>query len=552
MTFIDTKYYFLLCYFLTFLLLYFSLFSRKLISSSLYLLLVVILFFVSRIFVIFFNRQLNPDESHMITQAFTLSHFPVAWKSIDPTTGGPLLSYLLIVPTYFGFIFDYVNAHFLATVYLAGSLVFTFLAIKNWYGARTAQASILPVLTVLSFTQNAEFLHYSSELLSILIISISLYFYSKISLQSSRSALLCFLTGLLLGCIPFAKLQAVPMGFVVGIFVLLEVARFQHSYAKAIWLVAGSVTFPILFVGFLWLNGALENMVNFYIVGNLSYDHSYMSTTGRLVKFLYVSFNLEKTISLFLLLMLPALVFFTQFIPKRYAFLKNRHLIFLCVYLFSCIYAIAKSGAFFPHYYLFLFFTATLVHAYFIQIIYKKGITAFPVMQSVLVILTIIIIKQGTGFNYEMRINDAMVSTNYPLVNRELENSEISKVIKKFSSPKDFLVIWGWGGEYYVQSQRMQGTMLNHRDTSVEYDLGNARALYVSDIARTKPKVFIDINSREDEQQYIYEKFPALKLYIDTHYNYYGKVDKGRIFIRKDVPLLKKAVEKPAAVSAML
>ena len=540
MNFIDTKYYFLLTYFLTFVLLYFALFSRRQVNISIFLILLVVLFFLCRVFVILFNRQLNPDESQMITQALTLREYPIVWKSVDPTTGGPLLSYMLILPTFFGFGFDYINAHFLAAVYLAGAMVFTFLAAKNWYGPRVAQISILPVLIILSFTINAEFLHYSSELLSILLISIALYFYSAITLQAKQTKLLCFLTGLFLGCVPFAKLQAAPIGFVVGLFVLIEVIRFQHSYSKALFLIIGSLTFPLLFCLFLGLNGALDNMITFYIKGNLSYDHSYMSNTGRLIKFLYVSFNLEKSISLYLLLLLPALSILTQFIPKKYPVLKNRHLIFLTLYLFSCIYSIAKSGAFFPHDYQFLFFTGTIVYAYFIHIIFKNSTRSFAVVQAGLIIVVIVIIKQGPGFNYEMRINNSMTSTDYGLGHSELKNSEIAQVIKRYSSAEDFIVIWGWGSDYYVEAQRMQGTMLNHRDFSTDLNLPHARAQYVSDIARTRPKVFIDINHREDEQEYIYEKFPALKQYVDAHYNFYGKVEKARIFIRKDVPFVKK------------
>ena len=72
-----------------------------------YLVLGIVLLVFMRLPVIVFNRELNQDESQMLSHAITLLQDPVYWRSVDGTTIGPLDNYLLVLPKLLGFQLDY-------------------------------------------------------------------------------------------------------------------------------------------------------------------------------------------------------------------------------------------------------------------------------------------------------------------------------------------------------------------------------------------------------------------------------------------------------------
>src|SRR4051795_7991380 len=51
---------------------------------------------------IVFDRRLHIDEAQMTAQAITAASHPIPWKSFDPTTSGPLNTYVLLLPHLFG------------------------------------------------------------------------------------------------------------------------------------------------------------------------------------------------------------------------------------------------------------------------------------------------------------------------------------------------------------------------------------------------------------------------------------------------------------------
>jgi hypothetical protein len=97
----------------------------KSIPTRAYLLTGVVLLVFMRLPVIVFNRELNQDESQMLSHAVTLFQNPVYWRSVDGTTIGPLDNYLLVIPKLFGFQLDYSAARYGAAV-CRGRMAFAF------------------------------------------------------------------------------------------------------------------------------------------------------------------------------------------------------------------------------------------------------------------------------------------------------------------------------------------------------------------------------------------------------------------------------------------
>mgnify|MGYP002261305658 CR=1 FL=1 len=103
--------------------------------------------------------------------------------------------------------------------WMAVSLVFVFsyLTIRRMSGRFSGILFSLPLAVFFAFNENNEFQHYSSELVSAVLLTASM-FLVPLATEGRSGALLwrSLGCGLLLGGVPFAKLQAVPMAFVIG------------------------------------------------------------------------------------------------------------------------------------------------------------------------------------------------------------------------------------------------------------------------------------------------------------------------------------------------
>ena len=136
----------------------------------------------------------------------------------------------------------------------------------------------LPLVAFYSLTNAAEFLHYSSELLPVLIITIALFitvclFYKGVS-SNFRYMLLLGVLGLLLGSVPFAKIQAFPIALTIATFVLLFLLECRaHGGRRGslmIYVVAGF--FPALLFFFpLVAAGDFHHFWNSYIIWSTLY-----------------------------------------------------------------------------------------------------------------------------------------------------------------------------------------------------------------------------------------------------------------------------------------
>ena len=156
----------------------------------------------------------------MAANALRVLHHGAGWRNLDGTTVGPLNSQVLTWPTLLGEEVSLVSVRL--TAWMAVSLVFVFstLAIRRMSGRFNAILFSLPLLAFFAFNESNEFQHYSSELLPIVLLSASMFLVPLVAEGGCAGlrwrSLAC---GLLLGAVPFAKLQAVPVALVIGGFV---------------------------------------------------------------------------------------------------------------------------------------------------------------------------------------------------------------------------------------------------------------------------------------------------------------------------------------------
>ena len=180
-------------------------------------------------------RELNQDESQMLSQAMKFLVDPRPWIAVDPGTCGPLNSYLISVFLWIGFKPGFVLVHMLASVLVCLQVLVAYLTLRR-LGSQTAAAAgrfpdgallrtcnpcLLPALCERAAAQPAidgRLLHSSW------------YGWTTLLDASAGAQLsLLFFGGLALGTAPWCKLQAVPITGALGLVVLAAIFRDRGS-----------------------------------------------------------------------------------------------------------------------------------------------------------------------------------------------------------------------------------------------------------------------------------------------------------------------------------
>jgi len=505
----------------------------RLVPERFFICLSILLLIFMRLPVIVFNQELNPDESQMLSHAITLFKDPLYWRSVDGTTIGPLDNYLLVIPRILGFQLNYISARLIGIICSCGSLLFLFFAVKNWFGSTTARTALIFPLVFLSFTQEKDFVHYSSEQLPVFLLSLSLWLLSRITENSGSLKRNALFLGLIAGCIPFAKLQAVPQAILVvlvALWVCYRRLQLRNDSRPLIMLLLGGLTFPI--ITFIWAYsfGVLTDLIDFYLFGNVIYAQG-NDTVSIPMQFLQLIDQSADFRSFTIILIIPFIAAIIKIFQDSAVRKKNYVVRFTILFLvLASIYAVTKSGNNFTHYLNFCIIPWTLLAAY--------GLPAFRKWHAAFSILILIWFAATDAFYFkkEHRLNSYASSDKSAFM-----ESPVVKALKKYSRPDDYMVVWGWQSSYYVEAQLAQGTAESHSERCIFNHPMRQKYLhrYVSDIERTKPAIVLDAVGKnslwlQDKKTQTIEKFPELYAYIQKNYGFVGSFDDTRLFVRKD------------------
>jgi len=507
----------------------------KKLPLAVFLLLSISLLTLMRLPVLVFNRELNPDESQMLSHAITLYQDPVYWQSVDGTTIGPLDNYLLVIPRIPGFQIDYVSGRVMGFLCVAGALLLLFFTLKNWFGDLSARRIILAPLLFLAFTQEVDFVHYSSEQLSIFLLALATWIFSKTTNHIGDASRNHYSLGLILGVIPFAKLQAVPQAVVITLAAIWVCFRWYQQTKK--WqplamLIAGGMSFPVITLIWAMYHHVLTDLIDFYLLGNVIYAGGSDSASIPVQLFRIVKASPDFSVFACILL-LPVLAGAGS---KIVGFRKSDNLtaLFIPVTIFALlvasIYAVTKSGNAFVHYLNFCIIPWTLLAAYGMKRL-EKWALIIPC-----IFLAWFVSNDAFSYLKERKLNN-FVSVNATA----LKQSPVVKELKKYTHSNDYMVVWGWQCMYYVEAQLAQGTAENHSERSIfKHDMKEKyRSRYLSDMLKTKPAVFIDAVGKnsswvQDRKTQGFESYPALAQYVKANYKFIGDFDHARLYIRKD------------------
>ncbi|MFC5407964.1 hypothetical protein ACFPMF_01495 [Larkinella bovis] len=505
-----------------------------------------------------YNQQLNPDESQMITQAITLLQNPVYWDSVDGTTIGPINSYLLVWPGLFGWPITYFTTRLTGTVLIGFILLFLFAGLRRVVAPQSARIALVVLVLFFSYVIHFDFLHYSSELASLVLLTLGWYYFIRLQAPSgfSNQRLDGLWAGFALGCVPFAKLQSMPSAALIAVAILASLFFLRPCQHRGInppvWFILGLALPTGFVVGCCYYFGVLNRFYTFYIQSNLfnygEYNQylypatrlSFWSKTLRLPVF----FQSETTFLpffLFVLLLSAATVWII--LIKRQPLLPGKRWIgcWSVAWLGASLYSVVKPGTEFTHHLLLLVPSLGWLGNLVIDQFLSLQTARYPVIFPRLFLLGNLFFFGKTAIQFRQN----PVATNYYLYATRnpahFPNSRVSDVLLHYARPNDRLVVWGWNMTYHVEAQLPQGTSENHSFRSiVPHSLRRAyQEKYMEDITSTQPTLFVDATGPNslwmtDTTVYRHENFPALASYISKQYHQVAVVDQVRIYLRND------------------
>ncbi len=527
--------YWALCYFIA-LVVVFSSASGK-VSDTLFVFFSLGLLTLARLPVIRFNRELNPDESQMISHALTLREDPVYWRSVDGTTIGPLDNYVLVIPDLLGLQINYSTARLVGLACLFIAFLSFFDTVRIWFGAAAARTAGLFPLLLLSFTRDPDFLHFSSEQLPVALLAVALWLLARLSRQRIHPVRGLFWFGFTAGLLPFAKLQSVPQALVLVaacvVMIWTSGGPVRQRLVRSAALGAGGLAFPLLVLLWTVVFGVAKDLVDFYILGNLEYaGDGQGSPAGAVLKFADL---LRRSPDFAFYFLFACMAVMAGLAAGRKREQQSSRLITftLVVYLLTGIYAATQTGHLFAHYLNFCIYPVALLVARF----GGAGIGTKPAGRFYPVILLGWLAMTEAYFFLENR-----QLNRYPSVgSTTLHQSETAKKIKEYSRPGDRMAVWGWQCAYYVEAQLAQGTAENHTERCIyPHPLRETyRARYLADMERNLPVFFIDAVGKnslwlQDSLTQSHRSFGELAGFIAAHYDLVDVPDGNLLYVRKD------------------
>jgi hypothetical protein len=515
------------------------------------------------------NRQSpNADESQFISGAMTLRHDPVYWRSVDGTTRGPLDDWPLTAASFLRGSFDYTTARMVTVLLLCIELICAWLIFRHLFSARLAALLILPLLGAHCFTQAFEFVAYCSEQVPDALVAIGCWLLVTVWHPERNEPDLKRLmaAGVVLGAIPYAKLQAVPIALIAGAAGVASIfTQNVQSWAqrrRALQLFVGGSLLPsLLIVGMVLIGGAWSDFSTCYILENFRYvtgsyfppDRSFslIEAPRKLIEIGAQAGNFNPFFFCMVGFGVCGLLLFRWFTPWH-----RRCACFAGAVLAAAVFAAMVRGRSYVHYLQLLIFPAGLFGGVVVGALSAAVADRGPASSHEAAR------ERGSGTTWGL-VNSAVVALfvgcglvpqtwwrahePQPFLGRftatrgALAHWPVSTEILRYAHAGERLGMWGWMPAFWVETQMIQATRDGETSREIEPHPRRDyyRARYLADLRRSSPPVFVDAVGRwnfvfTDRAACGYETFPELRAYIDENYRFVRELISTRIYVRKD------------------
>ena len=437
---------------------------------------------------------LNIDESQMMANAvrFDLNKYNIF--DFDGTSSGFLNSLVLNWPNIFGLDVTFLSTRLTAIFILSIIFYLIFLYFKNELGKFLSILVIAPGLIFFSFTNDPDYQHYSSELLSTLFIVFCLF-----SLKTYTKKPFYNLMGFLpLGLILFSKSQIIPTAIslylVSGLYFIWR-KNFTYLYKMSIFFLL-----PIIFIISLYFfNGYISDYyINYFefskaVVSKYSLGENINTDAITSNKEFYQSKLIQHLLynSLFhyfyFQILISILILFSlnkKIIPK----ITDINLILITACIGSVFFSILLTGVIYRHYLTPLVPLTTLFVGYLFtvnkNIYYSKYLRFLFILLSV-PFLTSLSLEKNKFYAKELNKSELSFSNI---------NFKSPKILDFLNKEKENLFVWGWAPQWYVLSYKFPSDRATISQKNIE-DYSNKNYFdkrLLKDFNKNLPSIVID------------------------------------------------------------
>jgi hypothetical protein len=491
----------------------------------------------------FVRHRLNPDEAQMTAQAITAFHDPIPWLGFDGGTSGPFNTYVLMLPALVGAHVSFMTTRIVAVLLEFVAISALYVAARVVCGTAVARLAVVPPTIFWAISTQDDFVHYSSEHLSIALASCALALLA-LAWRDGYPLRGLFAVGAIVGVLPFAKLQSVPMAealVAVAVALLLFEPRgtpIGTRRRRVAALATGCASVPVLLLLVLALAGSLRDFWNSYIITALAYSIG----QNMPVSFLTQSAEIGPYVDwlcVVIVLGLGALAF----VALRTRTIRAIDVVPLAVALVvfgGAIDAIYSPHHASPHYLLFAVVPTAGAAAVALALLSRTLAPNAGLRRGALALAFVVtcVIAQGAL----VRPHENWLGYDFYDYQNGGPQDPLAASIGNALRPGERLAIWGWFPEYWVFSDTLLGT----RDSVSVFQfepLFNPcrdyfRARYIADFQRVRPRGFLDAGSEsfdfEGLTRHGYEEFPELAALIHRDYVLAGRWKRFRFFVRRD------------------
>ncbi|MBU0480963.1 MAG: hypothetical protein KKG47_07665 [Proteobacteria bacterium] len=477
------------------------------------------------------NAPLSEDEDVILTFGLNLLRNPVIFDTVEPTSQGLIHAYIAMFVEWFSPVaaYAYSYLHLLSALGCSLCLMLLFLAMKRLFSLPAALAGISLGLLSLVFTDDTDFAHYHNEIESLILLSWAIYLLARISPKTSPPLSSIIIMGVVLGLVPYAKLQGVPLALVLALWALwlIIVGRGEkrRKLMEAGLLALSGLTPTFIIVAVLFKFNLLSDAFFYYIRANWAYGYQF----GFLAQVREFLSNMPMQIQISLVIVLAALT-------VSYKRIRRLPILYLNLMLFLAgWYAISRPGLFFHHYYSYMLpfiVGGGALGYYYLDLDLKRKLFQLAVTSSCLFAMIF------SGYDIDQQLHWGWL--------KKIEQSEAARVISQFaSSPDDWLAVWGWYSVLNVETGLPSATRENH-SLSLHSPLSPYRdqfeKKYVDDLRRFRPIIFVDSKVMNCGPFVPFQYMPLLNRYIEDNYVFfrtvpgsaYWDLEPVDIYIRKD------------------